>query len=471
MNNIMRSVVQIWMQPIYHYKNNKDDKLFYFLLLILPLACISISVMKYGVDVQSIAIAVVIGIGASIAVFCLAWPIVLVTLIRSQFSPENAQLIPDYRRHLKIAIIIPMLVLAIIFIVITSQLQHRSIGFAWILSILFMLGATSIIRTNYFSFVFPSLLILSSVTPKTAFSTALVKAIALIDHYWITIPCGFLILWAGLQWIFSIEKDQLYDRKKHFDQLKKQIENNTSSDDMGYFRKISLYDRAFAHATKGDLPVRQVLPFLYGPKLHWSQYATMYFFMPILIYVYTAIFISTDYFFIGLVFGSYLIFISYALSTISGLYKKKQEQSLVLLSPMISSDREMTHLTLRYFLRNNCVVWSISFAFTLLVCQSTDVEPALMKMAYLVCFGCLPFISCLTKNHALNAHWNDKRIISTFFISGLFIGISLTLLYLFQDLNILIPCAVMFVSQLLLVHHQWNKRVQQAALFPSGRAE
>ena len=469
MKNLIKSVFQIWMQPVYQYINNKDYKTIYFLFFILPVTCLVISYLINGENLKFMGIALLIGLAAASAVVFMLWILLMTTLIRSQFSPENVQLVPYYRRNVKVAVAIPTLILASLFAFLASIKADHSIGFAWIISIVALLGFVSKIRATGGEFIFPAFMIIFSTSSFNNFTPVFAKVVETIDHLWLTIPLGLLLLHVGLGWIFEIDKDRLFERKKSFDRLKKQAENAADSNDQGYFRKFNLYDYSFKKAISFPSNAKVLLPFLFGPNIHWSQQISGTLLLSAFVFAYMALLGLGNYILTALMFCLYLVFIGYVINLGMALYGRKQEQGLVLLTPLVNSNKEMTRLTLQYFLRNSCCAWLANLVLITLVCHYANVQLALSKLAYLCCFGFLPIITCLVKNHSKKATWQESGILVSGLISCAFIVVSLLLSLKFELFNIAIPCALMLVSQAMMTRHYWRQRLQQTAFFPVGR--
>jgi len=151
-------------------------------------------------------------------------------------------------------------------------------------------------------------------------------------------------------------------------------------------------------------------------------------------------------------------------------YGRKQEQSLVSMTPLVTSNQEMTRLILNSVLKNIYVFWTINFFFTTIVCASTEVPSAIFRIAFLCCFGNLIFIHCLLKNHAVKSQLYETGFMVTTLVFIAYVGISMALWMKFDQLNITIPCALLFIIHIGLARHQWQQRLHQSALFPVGRA-
>jgi len=210
----MKILLQIWTQPMYQYINNKDFKIFYFLFAIAPILCLTLTYFSSGLSVESCAYAILIGIGAACAVIIALWFIVMLGFIKPQYSPANVQLIPGYRRKMKSAVGIPILIFSIVITYFFSLSHTVSIGMIWLLCILSLLGVASIIHNHFTVFIFPAVVIISGTAPTNSVIQILTKIFQAMDHFWLTMPLGFLFFYLGLDWIFSAKKDQILQRKK-----------------------------------------------------------------------------------------------------------------------------------------------------------------------------------------------------------------------------------------------------------------
>ena len=466
----MKILLQIWMQPMYQYINNKDYKIFYFLFAIAPILCLTLTYSRSGLSVESCAYAILIGVGAACAVIIALWFIVMLGFIKPQYSPANVQLIPDYRKKMKLAVGIPILIFSIVITYFFSLSHAVSIGMIWLLCILSLLGVASIIHNHFTVFIFPAVVIISDTASTNSIIQILTKIFQAMDHFWLTMPLGFLFFYLGLNWIFSVKKDQILQQKKDADQLIKQMNNNTTSFDHGIFRKLNLYDLSFKRYTEKSVKTSNLLPLLFGPGIHWSQnlIVNVALFGFFLCYM-TVIGLFSDLLTASMFILS-LMFVAQIMNFCTALYERKQEQGLVSMTPLVVSNNEMTRLVLKNFLIHCYSMWLINLSLTALICTYTTVAPTFEHLAFLLCFCSLLFIHCLLKNHAKKNQWYEAGFLGTTFFLIAYVGISMALWMRFDQFNIAIPCALLFIIHIGLARHQWLQRLHQNALFPVGRA-
>jgi len=150
----MKILFQIWMQPIYQYINNKDYKIFYFLFAILPALCLTLAYMGSGLSMKSSALAILIGISAACAILMMLWSFMMMLFVRQQYIPSNAQLVPDYQANMKLALAIPILLIATVLTFSLKLSSGYSAGTIWVMSILALVGIASIIRNDFIVLVF-----------------------------------------------------------------------------------------------------------------------------------------------------------------------------------------------------------------------------------------------------------------------------------------------------------------------------
>ena len=466
----MKILLQIWTQPIYRYINNKDYKIFYFLFASLPALCLTSVYMVSGLSVKSFALAILIGISAACVILVMLWSFMMMLFVRQQYIPSNAQLVPGYQTNMKLALAIPILLIATVWTVSLKLSSDYSAGTIWVMTILALLGVASIIRNDFMILVFPCYTIISGVLPSFSITSLFSGNLEKFNRIWFMIPLGVLMLYGGLHWLFNIEKDQLFKRKDSLEKIDKQAENPSTANDQGYSRKLNFYDYSLNRATTQKINPNRLMSFLFGPSTHWSQPISSFILLAVFIVSYMMFLDMIEYTFIVLMFGLNLIFFARIAYFCWAIYGRKQEQSLASMTPLVTSGQEMTRFILNNILKNIYVFWTIIFVFTTIICTYTEVTSAICRIAFLCCFGDLLFIHCLLKNHAAKSQLHETGVMITTLAFIAFVGISMALWMRFDQFNIAIPCVLLFIIHIGLARHQWLQRLDQSALFPVGRS-
>ncbi|MFZ6752489.1 hypothetical protein ACO0KY_03850 [Undibacterium sp. Dicai25W] len=419
---------------------------------------------------KSCALAILIGFSAACAILMILWSFMMMLFVRQQYIPSNAQLVPDYQANMKLALAIPILLIATVLTFSLKLSSGYSAGTIWVMSILALVGVASIIRNDFIVLVFPGYAIISGVLPSSSITSLFSGNLEKFDRVWFMIPLGLLMLYGGLQWIFNIEKDRLFYRQESLKKINNLSENASTANDQGYARKLNFYDYSLNRATTQEIKPDRLLPFLFGPSTHWSQPLLSFILLAVFIVGYMMFLDIVQYALIALMFGLSLIFCVRIVHVCWAFYGRRQEQSLVSMTPLVTSNQEITRLILNSVLKNIYAFWTSNFVFTIIVCTTTEVSSAIFRIAFLCCFGSLLFIHCLLKNHAVKSQLHETGFMVTMLVFIAYVGISMTLRMRFDQFNIAIPCALLFIIHIGLARHQWQQRLHQRALFPVGRA-
>lgn len=478
----MQNIFSIWMQPVYARLNMGDHKVWLMLLATLPLLTMGIAVMgSYQgstlLPARVLLIAALIGIGIVLLLILFTWFFLLVHSVALQYSPVNARLAPNLKRHAQWALALPIFLLSGLAAMLFG---FRSIGastsVAWLISVLALLALVASIRSKWMIAPLVAATQLPLFANLSAFS---LSEIAAFGSPYLQLVLGLLMCILVLHWTFAMRADAHYQQRQKFAEIQMAIQGNPQF----ARRKMPTFLSAYSYLLQRQLKRPQkelaLLPFALGPQAHWSS--TLFQIAA------TAMAISAYFFFLILRdpaatkedegFHFFLFFPMFAVMLfmhifvmLNAVYQTRVEQGLVSLAACSGSQQQQTHTLLGYLLRQYFLLWGVSLSVAIASCTLLAPTSLMRDAIYLVCFCLLPFSVCILKNHAKTQGSQDSLVIHTLMLCVAIFGVALTLLMKLPVISVWALCAVIAVLTTGTLIWRWHKLLAQAAVFPSGRS-
>jgi len=474
----MKSILSIWLQPVYGYINRKDHWLAIFLLLLLPVTCMILANLIEPFSLYHTAVAAGIGLAASCAIILFMWFMMLVVYAMQQNTPANMALIPDFKIRQMLAFALAILALSAPLSWLFSVRSTLSISEIWLFTLSVMLIWTSIIRNTYLMPVAMAcmcgLLIFQATPPFLhEFHVALSST-----GSWLHIVAGLMALPLSLNWIFGNNKDDL--RRK-----KKEVASYVEMSEQGFYGSRSLvknpshlYAVSLQRTLNRQPGLFEVAPLILGQQTHWSTSLRMATINIGLIFLCTVILIKefgAEYanplnYLPGLLVFFFISYLQTLLILRQSLYLSRIEQGLLLLSPSTDSPRALTAALLHHSLRRVLLIWGLLFGTTLLLCLWYVPDSFLRHSAMLICCASLPLSLCLLGNHSQTSSAMHTGLGWLLTIAALFVISGMVLSSYYPDFNVFIYCAAWLSLSCLALIRGYLLRLRQPALFPAGRA-
>lgn len=489
----MKNILNIWMQPVYAMMN-RDGKKFLFLMMafflvagqLIAAALFFLSAKKFTAEIFGQAF--LLSMALLIVTVFFGWFVVLVQNIGLQYSPANARLVPQIRRYLEAAIVIPILICALLSWLGWRFLVHEFSVWPAFVCVGVLVFFAIIVRTQWavvpliLCFQIPVMLQRAGVEPiEQVVQRSL--GISLQTLLLLAIP---LMIYAGIYWIFSPRDAALFAMHKRTLALRAGMTGASLNQNRTSFSLSMLFMRWMKHCVTrsqrnpgSTQTLLSLNGFVFGPRIHWTTINMQV--MAMLITGILAVFVLDVFsmkknsdFLIGFSFGfggilliSQPLFFSFLL--FYTLYQTRYEQALLQLTPNHLGNAALDQMLTRFLLRQFFILYSLSLLASVAVC--IFVLQGGIKAASLILFlSCLlPLVSAIVFNYAKMQALNDHPIVKIviacllIFVIGMVLGLSISTALIWWY-SALVVCATLI----------WLKKTLRAnagvMMFPVGRS-
>ncbi len=478
-NSMMPHLFQVWMQPVYGRLNLEGKKILWALLSVIPLLVIALYLLlsfssSNEIRMEALALAALAGLATDAGLILVFWFITLSSSLALQYSPANASLVPHLKRHLQWALALPIIVLPIIPAAAVAYNSTEFVALTWLICVITMLILTATVRNKWMGFVLAAVAQLPMLLRGINIPFGSLKS---FNQAILLIPFGLLMIALLLHWIFA-KGEHLFKRREHIVILQEVMKGNTSWNFSGVFRIFLPY---YLHLLKQRLQRRknagQLLPFVLGPQAHWSSIFLQALGMATLMGLYFFVLVSRDtsatdnaLFILTPIMSFLLMPVVYIAAIQVNLYQSRGAQSLLSLSPVVTSNNMQTRVLLMYVMRQYCILMGILFFITVFVCEWMITSVLIRNIIYLSYFSMLPLSISLLRNYAQMQSIMDIRMARI--LLGWFALLSVSLMVV--NFAPLIPywmlCVLIVVCTAVLLLRRWNALTRLDVVFPVGRA-
>lgn len=478
----MKNIISIWMQPVYARMNMGDHKVWLMMLATFPVLTMGIAVMgSYGGNVSltwlDLAKAALVGIGLVLCLMMFFWFFLLVYSVALQYSPANARLVPNLKRHSQWALALPVLLLSgVVAMLFSFRESGPSISVAWLMGVFFLLALVAMLRNRW---VFIPLLALTQLPLLVHLPTFSFYEMTILSSPFVLIGVGLLVCFGVLHWTFAMRSDRHFAQRTRFASFQMAMQGNPQ------FARRSMLSIALGYRFLLNRQLRQekyasaLLPFTLGPQAHWSSSFIQIAGMAIAISAYFYFLILRDpsaskgdellHLFLFFPLFAMMLFM-HSFVMLNAVYQTRIEQGLVSLAPRSGSQAQQTRTLLGYLLRQYFLLWTCTLVVAMVSCIVLEPGRLMRDAIFLVCFSLLPFSVCLLKNHAKTKGPQDSLVVHTLMACVAIFGISLALLMKVPGIAAWALCALIAVLCALGLLWRWHALLAQATVFPAGRA-
>ena len=369
----MRQLREVWLQAVYARVNAEGKWPWLLILGIIPAIGLLLSTVLYffarkPFGPSILLVGFLFSLAVAVAIAAVLWLMFLAYFISFQFSPANANLIPQFRKLLFKALAIPSytfsLIAASVFLFIEPRLA------LWVLC-LALFASFSIVLTVRTQWSIIGL-VLSVQIP--ALISHLPSALAYLRSVSLLYAAFFSVLMLCLAhlsvaWVFAARGDGLLLRYESRRKMRSQFisgkcQTGTASAGL-FFSPFALWMRScVARALKNPSLAPPLSIFALGPRLHWVTTASQNFLIVLsALFVfaigYAIFFRSGNDFFLGMMGGiggiSLMLPMIYCMTLFPSLFQTRVEQGLIMLtakaeSPQIFESRMRFFLLRQFFI-------------------------------------------------------------------------------------------------------------------------
>lgn len=477
----MKTIISVWMQPIYARSNAEGLKILYALLGLIALVplMLLLFVANDKSDAISIVLALAMGVGGAVGVLLVLWFILLVPSAALQCNPVNAGLVPQLRRHMKVALAIPVFLMPAIMALALGMHMKGLLFQVWLIGVLLMLLYIAILRNKWVVI----LLVLLSQLPMWWGSQFRLDPQASWNQPVLLLLVGLGLSAAILHWVFSIRGDQHFKREENFSMMQKAMngeEVNSTQYSLRFFNPYDLLLRWCMDKT-GRTPaaIAQLIPFAFGAQVFWLTSFVSVALMIAGLSIYFVFFLRHSSKFgeqdMGLAYAAAMVaFIMLPLIYVSMLrttmYQRRGEHSLLLLAAALPPQAEQTRITLHFLLRQFFGLWLLTLLIVAVTMHFSPASTYAAEMAWLACFCLLPLSIMSLHNYArIKSRYETPLLLA--FALPILLGLALLgMLKLWPALPVWLICLLIVLVTLPILRWRWQKLMQVKAVFPAGRA-
>jgi hypothetical protein len=478
-NSMMQHLFQVWMQPVYGRLNLEGKKVLWALLSVIPLLVIALYLLlsfssSNEIRLEPFALAVLAGLATDVALILVFWFITLSSSLALQYSPANASLVPHLKRHLQWALALPIIVLPVIPAAAVAYKSTEFVALTWLICVMSMLILTAMLRNKWMGFVIAAIAQLPMFLRGINIPLDSLKS---FNQAILLIPFGLLMIALILHWIFA-KGEHLFKRREHIVKVQEVMQGNTKWDSSGVL-KIFLphYLRLLKQRLQRRENAGQLLPFVLGPQVHWSSIFLQTLGMAILMGLYEFVLVFKDTnatdnaLFVLLPLMCFLLMpIVYIAAIQISLYQSRGAQSLLSISPAVTSNSMQTQVLLRYVMRQYFILMGILFFITVVVCEWMITSVLIRNIIYLSCFSMLPLSVSLVRNYAEMQSVMDIRMARVLLSWFTLFSVLLVIVNFVPMIAYWMLCTLISVCTAVLLLRRWNALMRLDVVFPVGRA-
>lgn len=489
----MKILLNIWMQPVYARLNMESKKSLFLVMAFFLAAGQLIAATLFFLsskkpDANVLAYAFLLSIAALIVIVFLVWFVMLVQNIGLQYSPANARLLPQIRRYLEAAIVIPILMCALLSCLGWRLLVHEYSVWPVFVCVGVLVFFAIIVRTQWavvpliLCFQIPVMLQragLESVEQMVQRNLGISLSTVLL----LAIP---LMIYAGIYWIFSPRDEALFAMHKRGLALRAGMAGTGINQNRATLSLSMLFMGWMKHCVKrsqknpGSMQaLRSLNGFVFGPRIHWTTISLQVIAMLVTgtfaVFVLDAFSMKKDSdFLIGFSFGfGGILLIAqplfFSFMSFYTLYQTRHEQALLQLTPNHLGNAALDQMLTRFLLRQFFILYGLSLLASVVVC--VFVLQGGVKAASLILFlSCLlPLVSAIVFNYAkmqaLNDHPMVKIVLACLliFVIGMVLGLSISTALIWWYSALVVCATLIWLKKTLRVN-------AGVTMFPVGRS-
>lgn len=488
----MKSLINIWMQPVYARLNMDSRRSLYVLLALFPIAGQLVAgAMFYSkgaeANVSVFLYAFLLSMAACVVLVLFAWMVTLVMNFGLQYSPANAALVPGLKRNLQLALAIPMVLTAAVSVVATFLITQKFTLFPAFICILVFSYFIGVMRLPWL--VFPA--VLMSQLPVILRRNKLLDdgKSDLLGHgagfELVMLGASVLMLVGVLRWFFSLSDEghfKLYKRTQTMRDGINSREIPINKFAASFHSPFIIWMQTCIRQSQTKLKqadTSRLAGFALGPRLHWMTIITQLFLM-VLVGVLMVVLMesisqkSDQDFILGVsigfpaaaLIGMPIYFCVFCFFT---LFQTRTEQALFSLTPAVKMQANLDRALTRYLLRQFFVLLGISALSGYPLIQfGKDVRLAgeLLTLA----LSCLfIFVLAMTHQYGSMKAANDHPLMKLGLIAAILLvmGVVMTI-WISSSIAWWLSAAIVIVTSITLIFRL--KRNAQTVQFPVGRA-
>ncbi len=485
---MMKPILNFWMQPVYARINLESKKSLFWVLAIALLlgqllaAMIFVGGDKHGVEVFLYAL--MLSVAAISCIVLMAWFVMLTQYMGQQSSPANMGLVPQWKNYAKLAIALPILIVALIVALVFFVVEQRFSALPSFVCVSVMVFFAISVRSPWmtvfliFSFQLPNMLERAGYQEELASlaSSRLEVVLALL--------AGMIVMIViGLHWLFSARGDTLFSMHKRSLAFQDGMSGRRTHESKMSLSFSVLYMRWMARSVDmqriGEGLKSNLLVFSLSPRLHWTTIATQLFligiagFAAIFILQSTLLKSSEDFLLgFGLGFGGLMmIFLPLLIAFILyfSVYQTRVEQGLLSLAPNLGNTKQRNLTYILYLLRQFLMLYFFSVLGAAVYIAFADLTAFKLAILVLLVACTFPLILNLCVRFSEMRSAQDHPLMKSLFLCGVLFLIGLSLIWLISPIVAWVYCPmVIAVTSFVL----WRKlRINlNLDLFPAGRA-
>jgi hypothetical protein len=425
------------------------------------------------------AIAFGAGVGVTVFLMGLSWYAFLSSLVARQYLPSHAQLIVQFKRHLQIALLVPLIVFPLIALVIQSLIEEKLSLEGWLYFSLFLSGPILAVRTSLGVPVF----MLSLQLPNIFFNTEVWKN---LEQQFATkiilIPCVWILIVFGLHWVFNMNEQQRFAVEKRSISFKGWMSNEMKNTNAfsGFFNSpyiawMKLHIQNFLKHPNQAQKIRLQI-FGLSPSVHWITSLFTLLIMTVFLGVFfllvgvlgTSKKMSMD-FYLGLLIAQIPMLSFLNVTTVlTALFSCRKEQSLLQLIPFTSGVTQQNRALLAYFLKQFWAMWCLSAVALLTMSMLFEFSEQRIYICILAHLCTLFFSLALVSNQSKRTTAYDHKVLPCLLFASIIWGISVAVLMNSHVNTIGILVVGILVLYGVSLKVLWTRRVQESSVYPVG---
>lgn len=478
----MKSILHIWLAPVYLRWNLDDKKSLLIWISVLPLMGAMLGlvlVLASKTKTSWLLVPKMLGFGMLLILGLLVffWFVLLILNIGAQYSAINARLVPRLAHDMKVALAIPVLCFPVIPYLVVGFIRSSWWPSTWLLFVGVLLAYVSMIRSRWLFFV-PIVLMyqldsLGNIQRDLLLSIS--TNLAIISSV-LLVVAGLAISYGVLSWTFALRNDDLAISANRYRIRLSSVSAPQTSAGPSLFTHLFL--KCFQSAIARGNMTEQALGFNLGSGVHWSRHVPVILFATLLIWPLSLIYGERASYdqsaHVLLLLYCFLIYVLLPCAMMSSfhqaLYRNQEAQKVVCLAAYSGDRSEQTHFLLKYLLRQFFILWLVCLSIFLTLAYTFSFSRLVLLPTVLGIFSVIPMAASLIRNHALTRSPSDANLLVWFFICAFNFVFFSFLQWSSHDSSIWIWCLSLFFMSILLMYFRWRAVKRVDVMFPVGRA-
>lgn len=485
----MKSLIQIWMQPIYARLNMHSKKALCLILAMFPIVGeIIAAIIYYFKPYHGIVVfAYAFGVSIAAALICSIWVwyFMLLHSIGMQYSPANAHLIPHLVKRMKLAVLLPVLILATIVVFVPFAALTK---WSFFPGMMVFLAASAVIVTMRSIWMLTPIMVLVTTVP-----TALDGILPSPFHigFWgemCFVLISILSLGSALWWFFSIRDQahfQFHQRAIAFRNAMGGLKGVGYQEPIGISAPFLIWMRrcvkAVFESSEQTKIKRRVglIPFGLGSRVHWTNLVIQILGMVLLGVLFLTLIdfikqdLSNDFYhgtLVGVGAASFLMMPFLLTVTAPSLfYQTRNEQAILSLAPVVHGWKDINRVFLNYVLRQFFILFGLSVLAAVALLVSLDKGSVLPVVLVLVVSSVLNLSLGVTYQLSQVKSASDTPVLRNFLRALLLFAMGIALLLFLSNIAAIVFAIFEVIVTLVLLRRRYLE-LMGAPQFPVGRA-